>query len=35
LNFKLIIEAQNDFVLLELTGREGTKEMIQTLFDWN
>jgi hypothetical protein len=35
LNFKLIIEAQNNFVLLELTGREGTKEMLQTLFDWN
>jgi hypothetical protein len=34
LNFRLIVEAQNDFIWLELTGREGTKEMIQTLFDW-
>lgn len=35
LNFKLSVEAQNDFVSVELTGREGTKEMIRTLFNWN
>ena len=35
LNFKLILEAGNDFVSLELTGAPGTKEMIRSLFDWN
>jgi hypothetical protein len=35
LSFKLIVEAQNDFVSLELSGQEGTKEMIQKLFNWN
>ena len=35
LNFKLILEAGNDFVSLELTGGQGTKEMIKSLFDWN
>ena len=35
LNFRLTIESRNDSVWLELTGREGIKEMIQTLFDWN
>lgn len=33
LNFKLVVEARNDFVSLELTGREGTKEILQTLFN--
>lgn len=35
LNFKLSIEAQNGFVSLELTGQKGTKEMIQSHFNWN
>ena len=35
LNFKLILEARNDFVSLELTGAKGTKEMIKSLFSWN
>jgi hypothetical protein len=35
LNFKLNIEAGKDFVSLELTGREGTKEAVQTLFNWS
>jgi hypothetical protein len=32
LNFRLV-EAQNDFVSLELTGREGIKEMLKALFN--
>lgn len=35
LDFKLIFEAGNDFVSLELTGAEGTKEMVRSLFEWN
>jgi hypothetical protein len=35
LNFRLVVEAQNNFVSLELTGREGTKEMLKALFNWN
>lgn len=35
LNFKLILEAGNGFVFLELTGAKGTKEMIKNLFNWN
>ncbi len=35
LNFKLIVESQNETVALELTGQEGTKEMLKSLFDWN
>ena len=35
LNFKLNLEPGNDFVSLELTGAEGTKEIIKSLFDWN
>lgn len=35
LNFKLVVEAHNDFVALELTGREGTKEILKSLFNWN
>jgi hypothetical protein len=35
LNFKLVVEAQNEFVSLELTGQEGIKEMLQSLFNWN
>ncbi|MEZ5427683.1 MAG: hypothetical protein R2747_15550 [Pyrinomonadaceae bacterium] len=34
LDFKLKIEAGNDLVSLELTGREGAKETIGNLFDW-
>jgi len=35
LNFNLIIEAGSEHVSLELTGAEGTKEMIRSLFEWN
>lgn len=35
LNFKLVLETGDDFVSLELTGAEGTKEMIESLFSWN
>ena len=35
LNFKMILEAGNNFVSLELTGAKGTKETIKALFDWN
>jgi hypothetical protein len=35
LNFKLTVESGTDFVSLELTGTEGTKESIKALFGWN
>lgn len=35
LSFKLIVEAGTDFVSLELTGAEGAKEIIKSLFGWN
>ena len=35
LNFKLSLEAGKDFFLLELTGTEGTKEVLRSLFNWN
>lgn len=35
LNFKLIVESQNETVAFELTGQTGTKEMLESLFDWN
>lgn len=35
LNFKLTLEAGGDFVSLELTGADGTKEIVQSLFEWN
>jgi hypothetical protein len=35
LNFRLVLEAGDDFVSLELTGAEGTKEIVQSLFNWN
>lgn len=35
LNFSLILEAQKDTVVLELTGPNGTKEAIDMLFEWN
>lgn len=35
LNFKLIVESNNETVALELTGQEGTKEMLESLFEWN
>src|SRR3712207_4327548 len=34
LNFKLIVESNSETSMLELTGREGTKEMLKSLFDW-
>lgn len=35
LSFRLTVEAEKDFVSLELTGREGTREAIRSLFNWN
>ena len=35
LNFKLVLESGKTEVLLELTGANGTKEMIKSLFEWN
>jgi hypothetical protein len=35
LNFKLILESAGDIVSLELTGKNGTKETVRTLFEWN
>lgn len=35
LNFNLNLQAGNDFVSLELTGAEGTKEIVRELFKWN
>lgn len=35
LSFKLAMESQSDYVSLELTGQEGTKEMVKSLFNWN
>ena len=35
LSFRLVLEAGNDFVSLELTGAEGTKEIVKSLFKWN
>jgi hypothetical protein len=35
LNFRLILEAGENFVALEMTGAEGTKEIVGSLFNWN
>ena len=35
LNFKLIVESNGETAALELTGQKGTKEMLESLFDWN
>jgi hypothetical protein len=35
LNFRLALNAGDDFVSLELTGGEGTKEIIKSLFNWS
>lgn len=35
LNFRLELEVGKEFVSLELTGAEGTKEIIGSLFRWN
>lgn len=35
LNFRLSLESGSDLVSLELTGAEGTKEIIKSLFNWN
>lgn len=35
LNFRLTIESGADVVSLELTGAEGTKEIVKSLFNWN
>ena len=35
LNFKLVVESGTDFVSLELTGADGAKEIIKSLFGWN
>lgn len=34
LNFRLAVETGNDSVSLEMTGAEGTKEIIRSLFRW-
>jgi hypothetical protein len=35
LDFKLILEAQSEFISLELSGQIGAKEAIRNLFQWN
>lgn len=35
LSFGLSVESGESFVQLELSGPENSKEMIQSLFDWN
>jgi hypothetical protein len=35
LNFRLTLEAGDEFVSLALTGAEGTKEIVKSLFNWN
>lgn len=35
LNFKLNLEAGKDFASLDLTGKQGAKDAIKELFDWN
>lgn len=35
LDFNLSLEAGEDFASLDLTGRQGAKEAIKVLFDWN
>ena len=35
LDFKLSLKAGKDFASLDLTGRQGAKEAIKQLFDWN
>jgi hypothetical protein len=35
LNFHLVLEAGKDYILLELTGAKGTKEIVKSLFNWN
>jgi hypothetical protein len=34
LNFSLNLESGEDVVSLELTGAEGTKEIVKSLFNW-
>jgi hypothetical protein len=35
LNFRLTLAAGTDFVALELTGADGAKAIIESLFGWN
>lgn len=35
LNFRLSVESGADFVTLEITGANGAKEIIESLFGWN
>jgi len=35
LSFRIILEAGDNSVSLELTGAKGTKETIKALFNWN
>lgn len=35
LDFKLTLEAQSEFISLELSGQNGAKEAIRNLFQWN
>lgn len=34
LDFKLVLAAGEDFASMELTGPPGTKQMLETLFNW-
>lgn len=35
LSFRITLEAGSDFVSLAMTGANGTKEIIRSLFKWN
>jgi hypothetical protein len=35
LSFKLVVESDSDSFWLNLTGPEGTKETLKSLFEWN
>jgi hypothetical protein len=35
LNFKLVAESQSKNIVLELTGKTGTREILKALFNWN
>lgn len=35
LNFELNVPAGSDYVTLKLTGQDGTKDAVSSLFNWN
>lgn len=35
LKFALVVEAGEEYISLDLTGPEGTKEAVRSLFSWN